>query len=163
MALPITKKLEERNCLDKITCTFPVISLDLAGKDLREGYRHELGDPSGLPGLPTSVGGETDIMIGIKNNKYFPRELFRMENGLAIYESQFKSVDGSRGVLAGPHSSFNNPERARVNHVGVYLTQEAAMYCLMHRLGLEVGLLDQKVSPDFSPDLFQDSDSADIP
>ena len=148
-------------CLDKITCTFPVISLDLAGKDLREGYRRELGDPSGLPGLPTSVGGETDIMIGIKNNKYFPRELFRMENGLAIYESQFKSVDGSRGVLAGPHSSFNNPERSSVNHVGVYLTQEAAMYCLMHRLGLEVGLLDQKVSPDFSPDLFQDSDSAD--
>ena len=29
-----------------------------------------------------------------------------MPNGLTLYESQFKSPDGSRGLVGGPHSVF---------------------------------------------------------
>ena len=80
--------------------------------------------------------------IIVKNNKYFPMELFRMESGLAIYESQFKSVDGSRGVVAGPHKSFNGITGS-VNHV--YLTEPAMVYCQMHSSGQVTGLPDIKV------------------
>ena len=62
-------------CLDKVTSTFDEFSLKLAEQDLREQYVREGGDPSNLPKLLEFVGGDTDIMIGIKNNKYFPREL----------------------------------------------------------------------------------------
>ena len=129
-------------CLDKITGTFDPVSLKAAENDLRENYD---GNPEDLPSLYEFVGGDTDIMIGIKNNKYFPMELFRMESGLAIYESQFKSIDGSRGVVAGPHKSFNRSDGS-VNHV--YLTQAALIYCQMHQLGLEIGLLDSKMGMD---------------
>ena len=49
---------------------------------------------------------EVDIMIGVQYLKYFPKEIFRTEAGLTLYSSPFKSVDGSRGVVAGPHPSF---------------------------------------------------------
>ena len=126
-------------CLDKVTSTFDGFSLKAAEQDLREHYVRDGGDPKNLPKLLEFVGGDTDVMIGIKNNKYFPRELFRMESGLAIYESQFVSVDGSRGICAGPHKSFNRPEGS-ANHV--YLTEAALIYSQMQQLDLEIGSVE---------------------
>ena len=144
-------------CLDKVTSTFDEFSLKLAEQDLREQYVREGGDPSNLPKLLEFVGGDTDIMIGIKNNKYFPGELFRMESGLAIYESQFTSIDGSRGICAGPHKSFNRSEGSS-NHV--YLTLPALIYCQMQQLDLESGLLDRKVDLDI--DFSDDEDNESV-
>ena len=58
--------------------------------------------------MPDEVGGETDIIIGMKYLKYFPKEVYKLPDGLTIYEAMFKSSDGSKGVVAGPHSSFSN-------------------------------------------------------
>ena len=33
------------------------------------------------------VGGERDILIGIKYAKYFPKPIFECDSGLGIYES----------------------------------------------------------------------------
>ena len=126
-------------CLDKVTSTFDGVSLKLAEQDLREHYVHDGGDPNNLPRLLEFVGGDTDIMIGIKNNKYFPKEIFRMESGLALYESQFVSIDGSRGICAGPHKSFNR-FGGNVNHV--YLTEAAMMYSQMQQLELGIGSIE---------------------
>ena len=115
------------------------ISLQFAEKDLREHYLRDGGDPKNLPKLLDFVEGDTGVMIGIKNKKYFPKELFRMESGIAIYESQFISVVGSRGICAGPHRSFNRPEGS-ANHV--YLTEAALIYCHMHQLDLELGSVE---------------------
>ena len=63
-------------------------------------------DEHSIPQFPKHVGGETDIMIGIQYQKYFPVEILRLPSGLALYESKFVGEDGTRGIIAGPHPSF---------------------------------------------------------
>ena len=46
-------------------------------------------------------------MVGVQYLKWFPEMKFKLPNGLTIYESQFANVDGSRGVVCGPHKSFS--------------------------------------------------------
>ena len=95
-------------CLDKVTGSFPVFSLKKAEKDIEKHYqKHGKGLDGKLPRLPGKVGGETDIMIGIKYLKYFPKEIHQLPNGLTIYKAMFKNSDGSLGVVAGPHQSFS--------------------------------------------------------
>ena len=43
-----------------------------------------------LPTLPNQVGGQTDIIIGLKYKKYFPKEIHIFPSGLTVYSSQFK-------------------------------------------------------------------------
>ena len=93
-------------CLDRLTGTFPKYFLGEAEKDLREDFT-STGQQNTLPKLPKHVGGDTDIMLGALYNRYLPNQVHKMLNGLAIYESLFKSVDGTRGVVLGPHKSFN--------------------------------------------------------
>ena len=77
--------------------------------DIKKHYQTFGKTPIGkLPRLSEEVGGETDIMIRIKYLKYFPKEVYKLPDGLTIYEAMFKSRDGSKGVVAGPHSSFSN-------------------------------------------------------
>ena len=38
--------------------------------------------------------------------RYFPKFVKRLQNGLEILKSNFKSSDGTRGVVNGPHPSF---------------------------------------------------------
>lgn len=59
-----------------------------------------------------------------------------MSNGLAIYDSQLKSVDGSRGIIAGPHKSFNK-RNGSSNHA--YLTNPTSMYFQMQRPAIGTG------------------------
>ena len=59
-------------------------------------------DPRKLPKLPFSIGGETDLMIGIQYLKYYPKMIFNLPNGLTIYESQFLNSDGSRCKMSVP-------------------------------------------------------------
>ena len=95
-------------CLDKVTGSFPEFSLTNAEKDIGEHYqKYGKGSDGTLPRLPGKVGGETDIMIGIKYLKYFPKEIHKLPNGLTIYEAMFKNSDGSLEVVAGPHQSFS--------------------------------------------------------
>ena len=61
--------------------------------------------------LPKSVGGTVDIMIGKQYLKYFPKEIIRLESGLTMYKSQFKSPDGTDGIISGPHSEFSKVDR----------------------------------------------------
>ena len=96
-------------CLQKLTCEFPTCMLNADVEvDIQQEYKLRGGNVSDLPALRPSVGGSADIMIGSKYLRYFPREIFRTDSGLTIYESAFKSSDGSRGVVCGPHESFNS-------------------------------------------------------
>ena len=90
-------------CLNKITSTFPKYPLKEIEKDIHHAISITGGDPKKLPKLPKSVGGDTDIMIGIQYLKYYPVKKFNLPNGLSIYESQFANPDGSRGIVGGPH------------------------------------------------------------
>ena len=99
-------------CLDNITLPFPKYPLKTAEEDIHK----ELGETDKnilckLPRLPDKVGGPVDIMIGSAYLKFSPREIARLESGLTIYDSMFKSPDGSTGVVAGPHPEFLKAER----------------------------------------------------
>ena len=74
----------------------------------------ERGEPefSSLPKLPKQVGGDTDILIGSKYLRYFPREIHKFESGLTICESVFSSSDGTRGIVGGPHEEWEKFERS---------------------------------------------------
>ena len=89
-------------CLDQVTAEFPVYPLkEKVEPDIISSYKKAGNNPSRLPRLPDSVGGQTDLMLGIKYLKYFPEFVFKLPTGLTIYKSQFVSPDGSRGVVGG--------------------------------------------------------------
>jgi hypothetical protein len=63
---------------------------------------------------PTILGGcEVQLFIGIKNTHLIPKVRFVMPNGLAIYESTFTDVSGSRLGFGGPHALFTEVYRSR--------------------------------------------------
>ena len=91
-------------CLDQITSTFPTYPLKGSIQDdIHEEYTKFGGMASDLPGLPEFVGGNVDFMIGSKYLRYHPEPIFTLPSGLTIYRSPFANVDGSRGVIGGPH------------------------------------------------------------
>ena len=53
-------------CLDQITATFPTYPLSKVEEDIHAAFKSTGGDVSKLPKLPESVGGQVDIMIGVK-------------------------------------------------------------------------------------------------
>ena len=61
-----------------------------------------------IPRLPEKFGGETDIIVGVKYLKYFPKEIYKLPSGLTIYKAMFRNLNGSMGVVAGPHPSISN-------------------------------------------------------
>ena len=92
--------------IDRITNDFPNYILNgEVENDLRKDFARTR-NVKDLPRLFHSVGGQVDIMIGVQFLRYFPTEIFRSWAGLTIYNSCFKSPDGSTGVIAGPHTSF---------------------------------------------------------
>ena len=91
--------------LPKITADFPEYDLTEVQNDLTVS-RPKGGKKLRLPRLPKNVGGDTDLLIGCRYMRYFPKFVKRLQNGLEILKSNFKSSDGTRGVLNGPHPSF---------------------------------------------------------
>ena len=132
------------SCLDKITSCFPTFSLDKAGQEFDRVSAENGHTPGTLPRLPKSVGGDTDIMIGIQYYKYWPDEAYKLSNGLRLYESQFVSFDGTRGVVGGPHASFNDLYDASAHHV--YFSDEVRLFVQGFRQGLHTGIRDVTVS-----------------
>ena len=100
-------------CLPKITAEFPVYDLDIVQTYLVKTCKKVRGVNRAyqLPKLPSKVGGDTDILLGEKYARYFPKLVFECKSGLGIYRSIFKSVCGTRGVVGGPHPEFSKIEQ----------------------------------------------------
>ena len=60
-------------CLDKVTPEFPIYRMEEDEKDIQREYQMKGLSPKGLPKLPNKVGGNTDLMLGIKYLKYFSK------------------------------------------------------------------------------------------
>ena len=119
-------------CLPKVTGDFPNYNLGDVEKDIRSRCNdvggHEL--VSCLPKLPSSIkGGDVDLLIGSKYLRYFPVCIHKFDTGLGIYESVFKSTDGTRGVLNGPHKYFETlgNENAHIAGLKAYWALENEM------------------------------------
>ena len=65
-----------------------------------------------IPKLASMVGGDTDILIGSKYLRYHPQEIWKSkDNGISVSDSLFLSVDGTTGVINGPHPRFSDIEQ----------------------------------------------------
>ena len=97
-------------CMPKITSRLPIYPLGKVESDLRKWCTTD-DSCRYLPKLSSKVGGDTDILIGSKYLRYFPKLVYEHESGLRVLKSVFKSPCGSRGVVEGPHPSFTEVER----------------------------------------------------
>ena len=98
-------------CLDVITGPMPPYPVREASKELVVAYKAQGGNENDLPKVPVLVGGETDFLFGQQYNYFQPRLVFILPSGLAIYESMFMGIDGTRGCLGGPSKLFEMCEQ----------------------------------------------------
>ena len=98
-------------CMEVITGKMPAYPVREARKEIVKEYVAQGGKESDLPQVPVLAGGETDFLFGQQYNYFAPRLLFILSSGLAIYESMFKGVDGTRGCLGGPSKLFEQAEK----------------------------------------------------
>ena len=79
--------------LKKITVTFPQYPLnEQVIQDINTAFKMNGGDPSTLPKLPSTIGGDVDFIVGIKYLRYHPKQIFQLPSGLTIYHSIFKAL-----------------------------------------------------------------------
>ena len=133
-------------CVDVLTHPFPKYPL----KKVEEDFREEISkiNPEllpDLPSLPSFVGGKVDVMIGKQYLKYSPREVAQLESGLTLYKSRFKGLDGSEGVISGPHPEFTRTDRtAHFSTKTCYYSNVVRTYNGYFKLLDEVPLLGNK-------------------
>lgn len=142
-------------CLDKVTSEFPKYNLHEVQKDIIKEYEAKRIDSKNLPKLPKFVGGATDIMLGITYLKYFPKPVFELPSGLTIYKSEFANVDGSRGVIAGPHHVFNKVAKQLKGanmSLGSYCARIVKLYKDGYKVSLDMPLLGAKIHDDITVD-----------
>ena len=118
-------------CLTNVTCRFPTYPLKEIEEDIRATYQSLGKSVDDLPRLSKYVGGETEIMLGSKYLKYHPKFVFEMPCGMRVYRSCFVSVDGTRGVIGGPHSVITELQKQLEGSyltLGSYLSQQLILY-----------------------------------
>ena len=72
--LPLKSGCEAMLCLDKVTAEFPMYPLKQINHSLKSMCKNLGAETVGIsfPEMASQVGGENDILIGIKYAKYFP-------------------------------------------------------------------------------------------
>ena len=92
--------------VDRVTSNFPTVQLSDAVKAVKASKPQDKEIQNVK--IPDVVGGEVDILLGIKYNALFPVLIHMLPSGLAIYKVKLKSFKNKyTAVIAGPHKSFN--------------------------------------------------------
>ena len=115
-------------CMDQITSTFPRYPLTEVFQHICKTYPK---DPSTLPKPSANVGGDVHLMLGIKYNRYYPKLIYQLPSGLAIYQSVFRNSDGGTGIIGGPHEIFtaiHNRFYGCTSKMSGFLTQQYKIY-----------------------------------
>ena len=141
--------------MDTVTNDFALYDLQEAYEDLCKAYGR--GEGAALPAVPSKIGGsKVDVMIGIKYLAYYPELVFSLPSGLAIYESQIKTLCGRRGVIGGPHRSWEHAEeKVKFMSSFAFLTAELRAY------RAQASALDQHIFgawPDMSSKPWEDEE-----
>ena len=144
-------------CLSKITSDFPKFDLHDVVTDVRDQCKKIGGQEltSTLPRFPESAGGSTDILLGSRYLRYFPKQVHEFDSGLGIFRSVFLGVDGARGVLNGPHKDFTQ-STGGTHHfsASAYYLQPTIDYLRMKSLEHSLPLVGGKIpSNDYDVDV----------
>ena len=99
--------------MENVCAEMPMISTSQAVKQLKDS------DPNNnlLQNccVPPQVGGNVDLILGIRYNNVAPRPIHSLESGLTIYSINLETHDPSvNAAIGGPHCSFS----ALVNYNG---------------------------------------------
>ena len=99
------KQLIQGLTVERITSDFPQINLETAVREVKED------DPNNTIlqncTVPPLAGGCVEMLVGIKYNSIFPKEIHTLPCGLTIYQSRLASHGGQyNACIGGPHSSF---------------------------------------------------------
>ena len=91
--------------VQKVTCDFPITSLDAAVQDIKDDDNsNETLQKCRVPPL---AGGAVDVLLGIKYISIFPEKVHSLPCGLTIFKSKLASHEGRYDCcIGGPHSSF---------------------------------------------------------
>ena len=115
--------------LDDVSHEFPLWSNTEAWNEINDTYKKKRKKSKLIKTDQTTGGQEVDIMLGMRYKKYFPTLIYQLPCGLGIYKSRFKSIKGTRGILAGPHASWRQViDTAGHSGFTYFLTQEARAY-----------------------------------
>ena len=150
-------------CLEKITATFP--SYPLQGEVVQDLIQAFKGTKKRilkqLPKLQKFVGDDTDFMIGIRYLHYYWQKIFNLPTGLTIYESKFKNIDGTRGILGGPHHVFTEIEKCfygSVRQQKTYLSQQYSLFKMRYQAN-NISLLSIRENKDHVKDVMLNDES----
>ena len=126
--------------------TLPTYPLEKVQHDIEAAYKATRGNTNELPKLPKFIGGTVDFMIGIKYLRYHPEVIFQLPSGLTIYRSVFKNVDGSRGVIGGPHRIFTEINNYHHFDVKSFFSHQYKLYQSGYQVDPDVSILGLKSS-----------------
>ena len=97
-------------CIGMSDVTTGFGSYDLS--EIRDEFRNQAEPAEKDVLLPERVGGsKVQVLLGIKNTNLDPVLVKILHSGVAVYQSPFKDVYGSRMIFAGPHKSFTKDEK----------------------------------------------------
>ena len=105
-------------CICQITSDFPIYPLKNVENDIQRHYTSS-GGTNFLPKLPSAVGGEIHLMIGVKYLRYHPKPVHQLPSGLKLFQSSFCNPNGELGVVGGKvfidvHKNFFNSSNTSI-------------------------------------------------
>ena len=99
--------------MDTVCAPMPLVNTSQAVHELKESDK--VNSVLQNCRVPPQVGGNVDLILGIRYNNIGPKAIHTLESGLTIYSINLETHDSSiNAAIGGPHSSFS----AMVNYSG---------------------------------------------
>ena len=98
--------------MDRVCAAMPTVTTAAALEEIKNSNLESLSEEDKLTlsncKVPAEVGGEVDVIIGIKYNSISPTPLHTLECGLTIYSLPLATHNPEiNAVIGGPHKSFS--------------------------------------------------------
>ena len=101
-------------------------------------------------------------MIVIRYLRYYPEKIFELSTGLSIYESKSINIDGTRGIVGGPHHVFTEIEKrfyGSVQQQKTYLSQQYSLFKMGYQANPDISLLSIRENKDHLKDVMLNDES----
>ena len=85
-------------CIHQVTSDFPIYPLKDVENDIQQHYTSS-GGTNSLPRLPSAVGGEIHLMVGVRYLRYYPKPVHQLPFGLTLFQSSFSNPNRERYLL----------------------------------------------------------------
>ena len=104
-----------------VTQEMPKINMDEVFKAVKKTYRYEKSIQKLK--VPKVLGGQVDMIIGIKYQNIYPELVHQFPNGLAVYKSKLLSVSGQSACIGGPIGALDGLGKIFAGNTMGYMIQ----------------------------------------